>query len=91
MFSVTDAADLGGAGGYNLVTIFEALHDMSRPVDALRAARRMRSDDGTCSWPMGGSLMSSPSPPQHWNDLPTAGASFLPIHTDFWHFYRLLR
>jgi hypothetical protein len=46
-FSVTDAADLGGAGGYNLMTIFEALHDMSRPVDALRAARQMLSDDGT--------------------------------------------
>jgi hypothetical protein len=29
------------------VTIFEALHDMSRPVDALRAARQMLSDDGT--------------------------------------------
>jgi hypothetical protein len=30
--------------GYDLVTIFEALHDMSRPVDALRAARRMLRD-----------------------------------------------
>ena len=46
-FSVTDAADLGGAGGYDLVTIFEALHDMSRPVDALSAARQMLSEDGT--------------------------------------------
>jgi 2-polyprenyl-3-methyl-5-hydroxy-6-metoxy-1,4-benzoquinol methylase len=46
-FSVTDAADLGGAGGYDLLTIFEALHDMSRPIDALRAARQMLSDDGT--------------------------------------------
>jgi len=46
-FSVTDAADLGGPGGYDLVTIFEALHDMSRPVDALGAARRMLSEDGT--------------------------------------------
>jgi cyclopropane fatty-acyl-phospholipid synthase-like methyltransferase len=46
-FSVTDAADLGGSGGYDLVTIFEALHDMSRPVDALGAARQMLSEDGT--------------------------------------------
>ena len=31
--------DLGGAGGYDLVTIFEALHDMAGPVDgALSAA-----------------------------------------------------
>jgi hypothetical protein len=29
-FSVTNAADLGGAGGHDLVTIFEALHDMSQ-------------------------------------------------------------
>jgi predicted O-methyltransferase YrrM len=46
-FSVTDAADVGAVGGYDLVTIFEALHDMSRPVDALSAARRMLSEDGT--------------------------------------------
>jgi 2-polyprenyl-3-methyl-5-hydroxy-6-metoxy-1,4-benzoquinol methylase len=39
-FSVSDAAAMGGAGRYDLVTIFEALHDMSRPVDALRSARR---------------------------------------------------
>jgi hypothetical protein len=29
------------------LTIFEALHDMSRPVDALSAARQMLADDGT--------------------------------------------
>jgi hypothetical protein len=46
-FSVVDAADLGGAGGYDLVTIFEALHDMAGPVDALSAARRVLADDGT--------------------------------------------
>ena len=31
-FSVTDAAELGGADGCDLMTIFEALHDMSRPL-----------------------------------------------------------
>jgi predicted O-methyltransferase YrrM len=46
-FSVTDAADLGGADGYNLVTILEALHDMSRPVEALNAARQLLAEDGT--------------------------------------------
>src|SRR5918994_2087645 len=46
-FSVADAATLSWAGGYDLVTIFEALHDMSRPVDALRAARDALADNGT--------------------------------------------
>lgn len=34
------SADLTG-GGYDLVTIFEAVHDMSRPVEALTAARHL--------------------------------------------------
>lgn len=45
-FSVADAATLSQRGGYDLVTIFEALHDMSRPVDALRAARDALVDGG---------------------------------------------
>lgn len=36
----------GVAGQYDLVTIIEALHDMSRPVDALRAARGMLREPG---------------------------------------------
>jgi 2-polyprenyl-3-methyl-5-hydroxy-6-metoxy-1,4-benzoquinol methylase len=43
-FSVSDASDSAPAEEYDLVTIFEALHDMSRPVDALRSARRMLRD-----------------------------------------------
>jgi 2-polyprenyl-3-methyl-5-hydroxy-6-metoxy-1,4-benzoquinol methylase len=46
-FSVSDAAEAGAAGRFDLVTIFEALHDMSRPVDALRAARRALRDGGS--------------------------------------------
>jgi 2-polyprenyl-3-methyl-5-hydroxy-6-metoxy-1,4-benzoquinol methylase len=46
-FAVSDASASAGADGYDLVTVFEALHDMSRPVDALRAARRMLRDDGS--------------------------------------------
>jgi 2-polyprenyl-3-methyl-5-hydroxy-6-metoxy-1,4-benzoquinol methylase len=45
-FSVSDAAGLGAPGQYDLVTVFEALHDMSRPVDALRAARAMLRGGG---------------------------------------------
>jgi 2-polyprenyl-3-methyl-5-hydroxy-6-metoxy-1,4-benzoquinol methylase len=45
-FSVSDASDPATAHQYDLVTIFEALHDMSRPVEALRAARRMLRNGG---------------------------------------------
>jgi 2-polyprenyl-3-methyl-5-hydroxy-6-metoxy-1,4-benzoquinol methylase len=46
-FAVIDAADPGLPGRYDLVTIFEALHDMSRPVDALGAARTMLAEGGS--------------------------------------------
>ncbi|HZC29040.1 MAG TPA: class I SAM-dependent methyltransferase, partial [Gaiellaceae bacterium] len=45
-FQERDAADAELAGRYDLVTIFEALHDMSYPVDVLRAARGMLDDGG---------------------------------------------
>ncbi len=43
-FHERDAAETGLAGRYDLVTIFEALHDMSYPVEALRAARGLLVD-----------------------------------------------
>jgi 2-polyprenyl-3-methyl-5-hydroxy-6-metoxy-1,4-benzoquinol methylase len=46
-FAVTDASGPGWSGRYDLVTIFEALHDMARPVDALRAARAMLTPSGS--------------------------------------------
>ncbi len=46
-FAVTDACGPGWSGRYDLVTIFEGLHDMSRPVDALRAARGMLGQSGS--------------------------------------------
>jgi 2-polyprenyl-3-methyl-5-hydroxy-6-metoxy-1,4-benzoquinol methylase len=42
-----DAADPALAGRYDLVTIFESLHDMSRPVDVLRACRHMLAAGGS--------------------------------------------
>jgi ubiquinone/menaquinone biosynthesis C-methylase UbiE len=45
-FHVRDAGDPELAGRYDLVTIFEALHDMSNPVEALRTARGLAADDG---------------------------------------------
>jgi predicted O-methyltransferase YrrM len=128
-FSVTDAADLGGAGGYDLVTILEALHDMSRPVDTLSAARQVLSEDGTLLVADGlvAEEFSVPASPRErteygWSvvsclpgamgDPQTAATGavmrpsmlrqyaleagfgeveILPIHTDYWRFYRLLR
>ena len=46
-FSVGDASDPGLSGRYDLVTIFEALHDMPRPVQALKRARALLADQGS--------------------------------------------
>jgi 2-polyprenyl-3-methyl-5-hydroxy-6-metoxy-1,4-benzoquinol methylase len=45
-FHCRDAADPELSGRYDLVTIFEALHDMSYPVDVLRATRGLLLDGG---------------------------------------------
>lgn len=45
-FHHRDAADPELSRRYDLVTIFEALHDMSYPVDVLRTARGLLSQDG---------------------------------------------
>jgi len=45
-FHERDAADAELAGRYDLVTIFEALHDMSYPVDVLSAARGLLAEGG---------------------------------------------
>jgi len=45
-FTAADASGPGVSGQYDLVTILEALHDMSRPVDALRVARGLLREPG---------------------------------------------
>jgi SAM-dependent methyltransferase len=45
-FQHRDAGDPELAGAYQLVTVFEALHDMSRPVEVLRALRSLVAEDG---------------------------------------------
>jgi 2-polyprenyl-3-methyl-5-hydroxy-6-metoxy-1,4-benzoquinol methylase len=45
-FHERDAADAELEGRYDLVTIFEALHDMSYPVEVLRAARGLLANGG---------------------------------------------
>jgi 2-polyprenyl-3-methyl-5-hydroxy-6-metoxy-1,4-benzoquinol methylase len=44
-FEVRDAAELAGAG-YDLVTMFEMLHDVARPVRVLEAARKALAPGG---------------------------------------------
>ena len=46
-FTAGDASDPALSGRYDLVTIFEALHDMPRPVEALARARANLADQGT--------------------------------------------
>jgi SAM-dependent methyltransferase len=45
-FQVRDAADPKLAGRYDLVTVFEALHDMAHPVAALRSLRSLLHEGG---------------------------------------------
>ena len=45
-FHLRDAGDPELAGSYQLVTVFEALHDMSQPVEVLRALRGLVAEDG---------------------------------------------
>jgi SAM-dependent methyltransferase len=45
-FHQRDAGDSDLAGSYQLVAVFEALHDMSQPVEVLRALRGLVAEDG---------------------------------------------
>jgi 2-polyprenyl-3-methyl-5-hydroxy-6-metoxy-1,4-benzoquinol methylase len=45
-FQVRDAADPELSGRYDLAIAIECIHDMSRPVEALRAMRSMVANDG---------------------------------------------
>ncbi|MGH9118254.1 MAG: class I SAM-dependent methyltransferase [Acidimicrobiales bacterium] len=45
--AVHDASATDLRGRYDLVTIFEALHDMNHPIEALRTARSLLADGGS--------------------------------------------
>ena len=45
-FHVKDASD-DSEGSYDLVTVFEAIHDMARPVEALATMRKLLAPGGT--------------------------------------------
>jgi SAM-dependent methyltransferase len=63
-FSVADASDPELSGTFDLVTIFEALHDMSRPVQALQAARGLLAEGGSVviADELVGEAFTSPAP-----------------------------
>ncbi|MFE9403402.1 class I SAM-dependent methyltransferase [Streptomyces sp. NPDC006530] len=46
-FEVRDAADRELAGRYDLVCVFDALHDMARPVEVLRSCRALLAPGGS--------------------------------------------
>jgi len=46
-FHLRDAADIELAGQCDLVTVFEALHDMSYPVEVLRSCRELLAEGGS--------------------------------------------
>ncbi|HEY3335014.1 MAG TPA: class I SAM-dependent methyltransferase [Candidatus Limnocylindrales bacterium] len=46
-FHVVDAQDHGLDGTFDLVTVFEAVHDMARPAGVLAAVRRLLAPGGT--------------------------------------------
>jgi len=56
-FHRRDAADPELSGRYDLVTIFEALHDMSYPVDVLQSAGRRRAGGARGHAPHGRALL----------------------------------
>ena len=45
-FLFADAANAAGQGRYDLVTIFEALHDMARPAEVLATTKRLLAPGG---------------------------------------------
>jgi len=46
-FEVADAAEVSRHGRYDLVCLFDALHEISRPVPVLAACRALRAPQGT--------------------------------------------
>jgi SAM-dependent methyltransferase len=128
-FSATDAALLPSVNRYHLVTILEALHDMSQPVATLRTARNLLTEDGTVvvadnrtsdeftvpasererqeyGWSvvsclpgaMGdpdtaatGAIMRLATLRRYATEAGFAEVRVLPIDTEYWRFYQLIR
>jgi 2-polyprenyl-3-methyl-5-hydroxy-6-metoxy-1,4-benzoquinol methylase len=68
-FSSEDAAEYGADGRHLLVCLFDALHDMPRPVDVLRSCRRLMA-------PGGAILLMEPSVAEHFGTEPADSERF---------------
>jgi 2-polyprenyl-3-methyl-5-hydroxy-6-metoxy-1,4-benzoquinol methylase len=68
-FSDQDAAGYGRDGQHLLVCVFDALHDMPRPVEVLRSCRRMLA-------PGGAILLMEPSVAEHFSTEPADSERF---------------
>lgn len=128
-YTATDAALLPPENRYDLVTILEALHDMSQPVATLRTARDLLAEGGTVlvadtlthdeftvpasererqeyGWSlvsclpgaMGdpdtaatGAVMRPDTLRRYATEAGFAEVRILPIDTDYWRFYQLVR
>jgi 2-polyprenyl-3-methyl-5-hydroxy-6-metoxy-1,4-benzoquinol methylase len=45
-FQARDVAELSGSEPYDLITVFEALHDMARPIEVLKGIRALVGEEG---------------------------------------------
>ena len=126
-FEVTDAASLDLRGRFDAVFVFEALHDMARPVEVLTAIRAARAEAGSVvimdervgekftapadeverfmyaasvlhCLPVGladqpsaatGTVMRPDTLRRYAADAGFSQVEILPIHHDFYRFYRL--
>ena len=97
-----DAADSELAGRYDLVYIHEALHDMSYPVEVLRACRDLLTEGGSVvigdervgmvgEGAAGtGTVMRTDTVRRYAEDAGFRTFEVLPIENDFYRFYRLV-
>jgi 2-polyprenyl-3-methyl-5-hydroxy-6-metoxy-1,4-benzoquinol methylase len=46
-FQARDVAELAGSERYDLITVFEALHDMARPIEVLKVIRALVGEEGS--------------------------------------------
>ena len=88
-FIEADAAELATRGPYELILILEALHGMSRPLDALRAAAAALVSGGTVLVAALGTVMRTSSVRQLANQAGYTRLEVLPVENDFVPLYRL--
>jgi 2-polyprenyl-3-methyl-5-hydroxy-6-metoxy-1,4-benzoquinol methylase len=88
-FIEADTAELATRGPYELILIREALHDMARPLDALRAAREALVSGGTVLVAALGTVMRMSSVRQLADQAGYTRLEVLPVENAFFRLYRL--